>query len=303
MNTNPSPASAGAVGVIGLGIMGGNFAGHLAAAGLTTLGYDVLPGPLEHLNAQGGHSRQSVRAVAQEADLVITSLPSVKAFEQALFGPDGLAEAARPTLLVIETSTLPLDIKESARARLAGAGIGMLDAPVSGTGVQAKVKDISVLASGPRPDFDRARDTLSHFARSVRYVGAFGAGSKVKYVANLLVAVHTLAAAEALALGEKAGLDPAMLLDVLTDGAGTSRMLEVRGPTMVAKTYSTPMIKIDTFQKDLDIIAAFARQSKCPVPLFNSTIPWFTAAGAQGMGGYDNAAVISILRQMAGLAD
>jgi 3-hydroxyisobutyrate dehydrogenase-like beta-hydroxyacid dehydrogenase len=290
------------VGVIGLGIMGGAFAGHLAAAGVPTLGFDVLEDKLEELAAQGGQSRSSARAVAAEADTVITSLPSVKALEAALFGKDGLIAGAHPGLVVAETSTLPLDIKEKARASLADAGIGMLDAPVSGTGPQARAKDILVLASGERADFERVRGALAHFARSVRYVGEFGAGSKVKYVANLLVAVHTLAAAEAMVLGEKAGLDRALLLDVLTDGAGTSRMLEVRGPSMVVDSYAAPMIKVDTFQKDLDIIAAFARHMGCPVPLFDASLPIFTSAGAQGMGGYDTAAVVAVLRRMAGLA-
>jgi putative dehydrogenase len=300
MNTSTRESK---IGVIGLGIMGGAFAGHLTAAGVRTFGYDVLPDKLDVLTAQGGQSRPSARAVAAETDIVITSLPSAKALEEALLGAEGLIASAHAGLIVIETSTLPLDIKERARLSLAGAGIGMLDAPVSGTGAQARAKDISVLASGERADFDHVRELLACFARSVRYVGEFGAGSKVKYVANLLVAIHTLAAAEALVLGEKAGLDRAMLLEVLSDGAGTSRMLEVRGPSMVAHTYSAPMIKVDTFQKDLDIIAAFARQSGCPVPLFDASIPLFTSAGAQGMGGYDTAAVVSVLRQMAGLSN
>ena len=285
--------------VVGLGIMGGAFAGHLLAAGIPTVGYDVLQDKMDAFTAQGGLVRPSVRAIAAEAEIIITSLPSVKALEEALFGKDGLIEATRNHLLVVETSTLPLDAKERARARLAESGIGMLDAPVSGTGAQAKAKDISVLVSGERSGFDRARGILAHFARSVRYVGEFGAGSKVKYIANLLVAIHTLAAAEALVLGEKAGLDPSMLLGVLTDGAGYSRMLEVRGPSMVANTYDKPMIKVETFQKDLDIIAAFARQSGCPTPLFHTSIPLFTAAAAQGMTGHDTAAVVAVLRKMA----
>ncbi len=146
----------------------------------------------------------------------------------------------------------------------------MLDAPISGTGPQATAKDIAIFASGDRADFERARNVLSHFARSVRYVGPFGAGSKMKYIANLLVAIHIVGAAEAIVLGEKAGLDPSLLVEVLADSAATSRMLEVRGPSMATSAYATPMMKVDVFQKDLDIIANFAKQSKCPVPLFSS---------------------------------
>jgi len=287
------------VGVIGLGLMGSAFAKHLAAAGVETLGFDVLADKRDALKAAGGHSRSSPVAVAKEADVVITSLPSVQALEQALFGTDGLIGAARPGLIVVETSTFPLDAKVGARDRLAAAGVAMLDAPVSGTSIQAEAKDITVLASGDRADFDRVRDLLSHFSRSVRYVGEFGAGSKVKYIANLLVAIHTMAAAEALMLGEKAGLDRAALLDVLKDGAGTSRMLEVRGPSMVAETYAAPMMKIDVFLKDLKIIGEFARECESPVPLFDASAPLFHAAHALGMGGYDMAAVIAVLRQQA----
>ena len=301
MTKDDTAISTPRAGVVGLGIMGGAFAGHLIAAGVPTLGYDVLRDKVDAFATRGGHSRPSAHAVAAGADLIITSLPSVKALEDALFGEDGLIRAARSQLVVIETSTLPLETKERSRLRLNEAGIGMLDAPVSGTGAQAKTKDISVLVSGERSGFERAQGVLSHFARSVRYVGEFGAGSKVKYIANLLVAIHTLAAAEALVLGEKAGLDSTLLLDVLTDGAGTSRMLEVRGPSMVSNTYATPMIKVETFQKDLDIIGAFVRQSASPAPLFHASIPLFTAAGAQGMNGYDTAAVVAVLRKMAGL--
>lgn len=302
MSTNETETSLPRVGVVGLGIMGGAFAGHLAAAGVCTLGYDILEANVDALHAQGVQSRPSARAVAAEADVVITSLPHTKALEEALLGDEGLVAGGKPGLLVIETSTLALQAKASVRDTLARAGIGMLDAPVSGTGAQAKARDITVLASGDRADFERVRCVLACFSRSVRYVGDFGAGSKVKYIANLLVAVHTLAAAEAMVLGEKAGLEPGVLVDLLTDSAATSRMLEVRGPSMAAGTYATPMMKVDVFQKDLDIIAGFARQFGCPVPLFSTCVPFFTAAGAQGMGGYDTAAVVSVLRQMAGLS-
>lgn len=286
-------------GVIGLGIMGSAFAGHLANAGVRTLCYDTLPSNVDALIAQGGYGCSSARAVAAEADVVITSLPHTKALEEALFGKEGIVGAGRRGLLIVETSTLALDAKENARVRLANAGIAMLDAPVSGTGGQAKVKDISIFASGERTDYDRARGLLSHFARSVRYVGGFGAGSKIKYIANLLVAVHTLAAAEAIVLGEKAGIDPSMLVDVLTASAATSRMLEVRGPIMASGSYATAMMKADVFQKDLEIIADFARKNECRVSLFDASVPFFSEVVSLGMGGYDTAAVIDVLRRMA----
>jgi 3-hydroxyisobutyrate dehydrogenase-like beta-hydroxyacid dehydrogenase len=135
--------------VIGLGIMGGAFARHLAAAGVRTSGYDLLAENVDALSAQGGHGCSSARAVAAEADIVITSLPHCAALESALFGEDGLLAAGRSGLLVVETSTLSLEDKERVRARLARAGVGMLDAPISGTGPQAAAKDITIFASAP----------------------------------------------------------------------------------------------------------------------------------------------------------
>ena len=282
------------VGVIGLGIMGGTFARHLVAAGIRTVGYDPLP---EQTEAAGVVARPSARGVAEEADVLITSLPHVAALEEVV---DGIASAARPSLLLIETSTLPLESKENARARLAARGAGMLDAPVSGTGSQARVKDITVFASGDRADFDRGRDLFEHFARSVRFVGPFGAASKLKFIANLLVAVHIVAAGEALALGEKAGFDPAELVDLLAGSAASSRMLEVRGPIMAASAYGPPLMKLDVFQKDLDLIADFASRSGAAVPLFTASRPFYAEAAAQGMGGFDTASVIAVLRQIPG---
>lgn len=282
------------VGVIGLGIMGGTFARHLAAAGVRTLGYDPMEGQIDAFEKAGGRARRSAGAVVEEVDLLVTSLPHAKALDETI---SAIAAAGRPGLVVVETSTFALESKEAARTRLEEFGIAMLDAPISGTGSQAHTKDITIFASGDRADFEHACGLLAHLARSVRYVGPFGAGSKLKYIANLLVAVHILAAAEALALGEKAGFDPAELVELLATSAATSRMLEVRGPAMAASTYSTPMMKVDVFQKDLRIIAEFAAGCGSPVPLFSASVPYFAEAVARGMGGYDTAAVISLFRQ------
>jgi 3-hydroxyisobutyrate dehydrogenase-like beta-hydroxyacid dehydrogenase len=300
MSMNGESAQADRAGVIGLGIMGGVFARHLAEANVHTAGYDVIAANLEALVKHGGHACSCAREVALAADIIITSLPSSAALDLALFGADGVITAGRSGLLVIETSTLALEDKEQARRRLASAGIATLDAPISGTGPQAGAKDIAIFASGDRADVERARNVLSQLARSVRYAGPFGAGSKLKYIANLLVAIHIVGAAEAIVLGEKAGLDASMLVEALADSAATSRMLEVRGPSMATAEYAKPMMKVEVFQKDLDIIANFAKQFKCPVPLFSASVPLYTAVAAQGMGLQDTAAVVSVLRQLAG---
>jgi putative dehydrogenase len=139
------------------------------------------------------------------------------------------------------------------------------------------------------------------FARGTYYCGGFGTGSKLKFVANLLVTIHNLSTAEAMVLGEKAGLDLRLLYRVIGDGAGSSRMFQVRGPLMVAGRYLPPHMKSEIYQKDIDIIAGYARGLRCPTPLFTGSLPWYTAALRQGWGEHDTAAIHAVLRKRAGL--
>jgi 3-hydroxyisobutyrate dehydrogenase-like beta-hydroxyacid dehydrogenase len=290
------------VGTVGLGIMGSAYAAHLIDAGFVTTGFDVDPGVLRRFEQRGGRAAADPRGVARDADVVITALPSVAAVEAAFFGEDGIAAGAHAGLVVVEASTLPLSAKERCRAGLAAHGVHVLDAPVSGTGSQARVKDLAIYASGERSAFDAAEPVLACIARAVRYVGEFGVGSKLKYIANLLVTIHNLSTAEAVVLAQKAGIDPAMMLEVVGEGAGASRMLAVRGPMMAAGSYDEPTMKLDVYQKDIDIIAEFARNVGAPTPLFAQSAVFYTAALAQGRGKQDTAAIASVLKTMAGLA-
>lgn len=294
----PATAPAGPVGVIGLGTMGGAMARHLLAAGYHVTGRDVQPECVQRFVAAGGAEAPSAAAVASAADLVILSLPSAAAFAEVVSGPGGLMEAARPGLAVMEMSTLPLEVKEQARAALAELGTVLLDCPVSGTGAQILSKDVAIYASGEKAALARAQPVLAAFSRVQIPVGEFGNGTKLKIVANLLVAVHNAAAAEALLIAERAGLDLPAALAALTSGAGTSRMLEVRGPLMISGDFGAAM-RVKTFQKDLDIIGAFARQLGCPTPLFTAAAQLNVAALAQGHANEDTASVFAVLRRLA----
>jgi putative dehydrogenase len=291
-------STGGRVGVIGLGVMGGTIAGHLVDAGFAVAGYDVAPERLDEHGARGGLVAASPRDAADGAEVVLTSLPSVAALDQVIAGDDGLASAARD-LVVIEASTLPLADKERARELLARGGGTLLDCPLSGTGAQARVKDVAVLASGDREGIRRAAPVFGAFARSWHDLGPFGNGSKLKFVANLLVAVHNLAAAEALLLARRAGLDLAAVLPVLADGAGTSRMLEVRGPSMVEGVYEPAAMRVGLFQKDMDLIAGFARDCAAPTPLLAASAQYYLAALAQGRAAQDTACLFAVLEQLA----
>jgi len=296
-----SRRSRGTVGQVGLGIMGGAFARHLLGAGYRVVGYDVSPAAGRALARLGGEATRSCAEVAARSRILITSLPSPAAMEEAFFGRHGIAAGARPGTIVIEASTMTLELKEGLRRRLARRGATLLDCPISGTGAQAAAKDIAIYASGERRAFDRCRRVLAGFSRSTYYCGPFGAGSKLKFVANLLVTIHNLSAAEAMVVGEKAGIDLGLLYRVIGDGAGSSRMFQVRGPMMVRGRYLPATMKSKIYQKDIDIIRAFVRRLKCPTPLFDGSIPYYTAALRQGWSLHDTAAVHSVLRKRAGL--
>lgn len=281
--------------------MGGAFARHLLAAGFSVTGFDVAAARRRELAARRGRVARSCAEVAGAVRIIITSLPSPAAIERAYFGKDGIIEGAAPGTVIIEASTMPIELKERCRKRLARAGITMLDCPISGTGAQAAAKDIAVYASGDRRAFNRCRKVFDGFARATYYCGEFGVGSRLKFVANLLVTIHNLSAAEAMVLAEKSGLDPGMVYQVIRDGAGTSRMFEVRGPMMVRGRYLPATMKSDVYQKDIDIIHAFARRLRCPTPLFNRSLEFYTAALREGRAKQDTAAIHAVLRKRAGL--
>ena len=285
------------VGLIGLGIMGSAMAANLLKARYAVIGFDVVPAKRRRLARAGGAAAGSVADVAAAADLVICSLPSAESLLQVA---TELATAPAPAKYVIETSTLPIAVKEEARTRLTQAGTTLLDCPISGTGTQARLKDVVVYASGPKAACRAVAPVMKGFARAHHYVGPFGAGSRTKFVANLLVAIHNVAAAEGLVLAMKAGLDPAVTLKVIADGAGSSRMLQVRGPMMVRERYTDPSVTLSIFRKDLTIIGDFARQLGCPTPLLAATVPIYTAAAATGHEADDTAAVCAVLEMMAG---
>ena len=289
-------ASPTQVGVIGLGIMGSAMSANLVRAGFAVLGYDLLGKRRSALAKAGGQPARGVDDVAKRAPIVITSLPSADALHAVAAG---LAAVRRPGQIVIETSTLPIPVKEQARKLLAAQGVTLLDCPLSGTGAQAKVKDLAVYASGPRVAYRRCTTVFEGFARTHYFLGSFGAGSKMKFIANLLVAIHNVSTAEAVVLGMKAGLDPAVAVKVLADGAGSSRMLQVRGPMMARNDYAEATMKVSVWQKDMQIITEFARELECPTPLFAATSAIYNAAMALGFAESDTASVCAVLESWA----
>jgi putative dehydrogenase len=288
--------SSKSVGMVGLGIMGSAMSSNLIKAGFKVVGLDIAEGCQRDHKKAGGSLATHAGAMGENCTATVTSLPSAEALLETAAA---IARSPRHLRIVIEASTLPIPVKEEARQKLAACGVTLLDCPLSGTGAQARAKDLIVYASGDAKAYKSIAPILEGFARAHYYVGEFGAGSKMKFVANLLVAIHNIAAAEAMVLAMKSGLDPSTVLKVITDGAGSSRMLEVRGPMMVKNDYSEATMKVQVWQKDMTIIGDFARKLECPTPLFSATTPIYTAAIASGFGAADTASVCAVLENLA----
>jgi putative dehydrogenase len=288
----------GVVGIIGLGIMGGAFARNLLAAGWRVVGYDIAPAPRRALARLGADIAGDAGEVARKARIIITSLPSPKALAATAAA---IAKAGVPRRVVVEMSTFTLEDKAKAEAVVRKAGHIMLDCPVSGTGAQAAVKDLVVYASGGAAEIKKLRPMFAGFTRAVHNVGEFGNGSRMKYVANLLVAIHNVASAEAMVLGMKAGLPPQLIFDLVKTGAGNSRIFELRAPMMVKDRYDKPTMKISVWQKDMDVIGGYAREIGVPTPMFDASSRIYEKALKGGLGGEDTAAVCAVLESMAGV--
>ena len=285
------------IGVIGLGVMGSAMARNLIAADHEVLGFDVDPARVSIFADFGGEPMRSADEIAALSDLVIFSLPTTAALASVAAE---IAEQDRPGLVCLEMGTFPIADKVAARDVLAGAGVDLLDTPLSGTGLQAADATLVVFASGSREGFEKGRPVFDAIGRSTHYLGEFGNGSKMKYVANLLVAVHGLAAAEAHALGIAAGLDPALVQEVMEDGVGSSKIFEIRGPMMVADDYPAAA-RLDILLKDSTLIRDFARSVGAPTPLLDAAVPVYEASSEAGLGDFDAAALCRYLEDLGGL--
>jgi len=284
------------VGVVGLGIMGGAFAQNLVKAGWHVVGYDIDPARRRAMAKAGVEIAADAKAVATEAQTIITSLPKPAALDATV---KAIVEAHVGPRVIVEASTFTIDDKVRAERTLRKAGHVMLDCPISGTGSQAKTKDLVVYASGDSKAIRKLKPLFAGFARAAHDLGAFGNGSRMKYVANLLVAINNVAAAEAMVLGIKAGLDPQTVLEMVTSGAGNSRVFELRAPMMVKDRYDEATMKISVWQKDMAVIGQFARETGVPTPMFDATVPVYNKAMKSGHAEHDTAAVCAVLEKMA----
>ena len=290
-----------AVGVIGLGSMGWGVARTLLSKGFTVYAYDVRPQVLKDFARAGGKACTNPGEVGAYAHVVITLVLNAEQTADVLLGSGGAAARMARGAVVIASATVAPAFAEELGARLQAMGILMIDAPVSGGAARAATGQLSIMAAGPREAFTRARPVLDAIAAKVYRLGDTpGMGSKVKMVNQLLAGVHIAASAEAMALGIRAGVDPNVLYEVISNSAGSSWMFQNRVPHILAGDY-TPLSAVNIFVKDLGIVLDSARKATFPLPLTATAHQMFLMAGAHGHGQEDDAAVVKVFQAVSGI--
>ncbi|MBT4940283.1 MAG: NAD(P)-dependent oxidoreductase, partial [Rhodospirillaceae bacterium] len=277
------------VGVIGLGAMGEVIAELLLGKKFDVSGYDIIPERASHLVDQGLKILSSPGDVAEQADILISSLPSYQALLDVI---EGIGKVDKPGLILLETSTLKIPEKEDAAQICEAAGKIFLDAPISGTTPLVRAMRGSLFIGGDETAYEKCVPVIEAFTATNFFVGGVGDGSRMKYLANYLVYVQTVAAAECFTLGQKAGFDPKVIHEVIKESAGNSRMFEQRGKMMAASDYRDGTAAVfNIYQKDAAIISEFAADVQAPIDLFVSARQKFNSAAAQGLDHLELAAV------------
>jgi 3-hydroxyisobutyrate dehydrogenase len=282
------------VGIVGLGAMGMGMAQSLLRAGLEVHACDVRPEAVQQLAAAGAHGAVSPAALATKVEALLIVVVNAAQTEQVLFGPDGAAAHLQPGAVVIASATVAPEYAEALGARLQALGLRFIDAPISGGAAKAAAGQMSVMAAGAPDAFAACGDIFDAIcARLYRLGDQPGQGAKVKMINQLLAGVHIAAAAEAMALGLRAGCDPDALYEVISNSAGSSWMFQNRVPHILAGDYA-PLSAVNIFVKDLGIVLDYAKKSVFPLPLSATAHQMFMQASAAGHGLEDDAAVIKL---------
>jgi putative dehydrogenase len=290
------------VAVIGLGSMGMGAALNLVRAGHTVFGCEPREAVRAAFEAEGGSAVTRPAELPAHLQAVVVFVVSAAQTDAVLFGPDGCAAQLAAGTVVLCCTTVAPEFARSLSARLAEAGLLLLDAPVSGGSVGAREGTMTVMSSGPEAAFAAAQPVLDAIASKVWRLGdAAGIGSTVKMVNQLLAGVHIATAAEALALGIRAGADPKTLFEVISTSAGSSWMWQNRVPHILAGD-DTPHSAVNIFVKDLGIVLDQARALTFPLPMASAAHQLFLAAAAAGHGGRDDAFVIRFWQALTGIA-
>ena len=283
------------VGSIGLGAMGGSYAKHLLENKFNVYGVDPDKDSLKSFKSHGGIICSNISHLFEKSDVIILSLPTISIFKQVI-NEIAKNKTFLKNKIIIDMNTISLEDKVEAKDALEKINISFVDAPVSGTGAQAKSKDLVVMSSGLENIVRDCDAIFNSFARKHIYVGEFGNGMKFKILANLLVTVHNTVTAEALLLGQKAGLDEDMIYKVLNAGAATSVMLDKRMPLMISKEYEPATASMRIFLKDIDVISKFLKENNLNSPTFEAAAKLYNESKSNLPITYDTAAIFEQLK-------
>lgn len=286
------------VGIIGLGKMGLPVAANLLEHGFTVIGYRRHM--IDDFIIMGGVPAHSSEEVARQCDVVITCLSEDSALLETVLGEHGLIHGAHPGLTVVDIGMLSIHVKEEARRSLEQVGAHMLDCPISGIPPQVLTRKTVLFASGEKHLFERCKPVFEGFTSTIFYLGAFGAGTKMKCVANLLVFLHVLAAAEAMLLSTKAGLDPATVIQVISPSVASSAQFVARAQMMASYTYEPALSAIGQVEENIVVINELANAVDCPTPLLDKAIQYYEGAISAGLGDKDVSAMYSFLKDTLG---
>ena len=282
------------IGLIGLGIIGSSILRNIHDSEFSPIGFDIDQKIIDTLNHEGLNTSSSLKEIIDQSSIIITSLPNNKALDETI--DLIIQQDNRKVELLIETSTLSLECKIKNQERLNAINVDILDCPISGTGRQAENKDIVMYASGLKESYEMALPVLETFSRESFFLGDFGNATKVKLIANLLVSIHNVASAEAIRLGEKSGLDLNELYKVISSGAATSKIFELRAPMMIAKDYSPASMKMNVWKKDMELIRDMIDNHEIDSPLFKMTEQLYKKAEELHLNELDTASVMEVLR-------
>jgi 3-hydroxyisobutyrate dehydrogenase-like beta-hydroxyacid dehydrogenase len=282
------------IGLIGLGIIGSSILRNIHDSEFSPIGFDIDQKIIDTLNHEGLNTSSSLKEIIDQSSIIITSLPNNKALDETI--DLIIQQDNRKVELLIETSTLSLECKIKNQERLNAINVDILDCPISGTGRQAENKDIVMYASGLKESYEMALPVLETFSRESFFLGDFGNATKVKLIANLLVSIHNVASAEAIRLGEKSGLDLNELYKVISSGAATSKIFELRAPMMIAKDYSPASMKMNVWKKDMELIRDMLDNHEIDSPLFKMTEQLYKKAEELHLNELDTASVMEVLR-------
>lgn len=289
------------VGIIGIGAMGSAIAIRLREAGYDVVGTDVVDEHVALLERHGGRGVGTAREVAENADHVILSLPSAEAFLATTIGKGGIAEAQRPGVIAMDTSTLDLEDKATAQRYLDERGMTLLDCTLSGTPPMCLANEMTLYASGDETAHGEVAEIFRAFTRDHTFMGEFGNASRIKYVINFLVCINNAASAEALAYAAKLGLDPKVVYDLVADSFGSSRVWERRAKLMIEGDYASSRNTYNIARKDAGIIGTYGQRTATPTPIFAAALQMHYSGISQGLGDIDPASLYEVYRHAAGL--